>query len=93
MRLVGASNWFIRAPYIFSSLIYTLFGLVLTIAVFYPFLSILQPYLETFFSGYSFNIISYFQTHFWRLFLIEFLGAGAINVFASWVAVRKYSKV
>ena len=93
MRLVGASNWFIRAPYIFSSLIYTLVGLILTIAVFYPFLSILQPYLETFFSGYSFNIISYFQTNFWRFFMLEFFAAGAINVFASWVAVRKYSKV
>ena len=93
MRLVGASNWFIRAPYIFSSLIYTLFGLILTIAVFYPFLTILQPYLETFFSGYSLNIISYFRVSFWRLFILEFLAAGAINVFASWVAVRKYSKV
>lgn len=93
MRLVGASNWFIRAPYIFSSSIYTLFGLILTIAVFYPFLTILQPYLETFFSGYSFNIITYFQQNFWRLFFLEFLGAGAINVFASWVAVRKYSRV
>ncbi len=93
MRLVGASNWFIRAPYLFSSVIYTLLGLAVTALVFYPFLTLLQPYLETFFAGYSFNIVNYFKENFWRIFLLEFFSAAAINIFASWIAVRKYSRV
>ncbi|MEK7203238.1 MAG: permease-like cell division protein FtsX, partial [Patescibacteria group bacterium] len=52
MKLVGASNWFIRAPYLISSLIYTLIGILITIMFFYPFLSLLQPYLDAFFIGY-----------------------------------------
>lgn len=93
MRLVGASNWFIRAPFLISSIIYTLIGLIVTIALFYPFLSVLQPYLEAFFTGYNFNIITYFNQNFTQLFLLEFAGAVGINIIASWIAVRKYSRV
>lgn len=93
MRLVGASNWFIRSPYIISSLIYTLFGTAAVILIFYLFLGVLQPYLEAFFSGYDFNLIKYFNDNFIAIFSLEFLGAAFINILASLVAVRKYSKI
>lgn len=51
MRLVGASNRFIYMPYMVSAFIYTLFSLLIIISIFFPFLSLLQPYLETFFVG------------------------------------------
>ena len=56
-------------------------------------LTLLQPYLETFFLNYNFNIIPYFSDNFARLFILEFLGAAVINVVASLVAVRKYSNI
>ncbi|MBU2081349.1 MAG: permease-like cell division protein FtsX [Patescibacteria group bacterium] len=93
MKLVGASNWFIRAPYLVSSLAYTLIGISATVVIFYLFLSLLQPYLEAFFIGYNFNIITYFNSHFLLIFGSEFLVATLINFFASLVAVNKYSKV
>ncbi len=93
MRLVGASSWFIRAPFLISSVIYTLIGMIITTALFYFFLTLLQPYLETFFMNYDFNIMNYFNAHFLRLASLQFLGAVIINVFASLVAVRKYSNV
>ncbi len=93
MRLVGASSWFIRAPFLISSVIYTLVGMALTTALFYFFLSLLQPYLETFFMDYDFNIMSYFGANFLRLAALEFAGAVIINMLASFVAVRKYSNV
>lgn len=93
MRLVGASKWFIRMPYIFSSLIYTLMGVLIIITVYYPFLSLLQPYLEAFFVGYSINILQYFNDNFWAIFGGQFVAASLVNVLASLVAIRKYSKV
>lgn len=93
MRLVGASNWFIKAPFFISSVIYTLIALAITISLFYPFLGLLQPYLETFFKGYTINIIDYFKNNFLIIAGAEFLVASMVNIFASFVAVRKYSKV
>ncbi len=93
MRLVGASDWFIRAPFIISSLLYTLVGILVASSLFYLFLSLLQPYLETFFLNYDFNIINYFRLHFLQFFALQFIGAAAINIVASLVAVRKYSNI
>lgn len=93
MRLVGASHWFIRAPYLFSGIIYAFIGLLIVIIGFYPFLSILQPYLETFFLGYNINVFTYFIENFFQIFGIQFLGTSLINILASLMAVRKYSKV
>lgn len=93
MRLVGASNWFIKAPYLISGVIYALLGCLAVIAVFYPFLGLLQPYIEAFFVDYSINIISYFKSNFIQIFGLQFLGAVVINGLASLIAVGKYSKV
>jgi len=93
MKLVGASNWFIRSPFIFSGIIYAFAGILLIVAVFFPLLNLLQPYLETFFIDYRINIVSFFQDNFLRIFLVEFLAASLINILASLIAVGKYSRV
>lgn len=93
MRLVGASNWFIRGPFLVASVIYTVVGMLIMIAVFYVFLNLLHPYLETFFSTYNFNIISYFTNNFGMIFGLEFAVALLVNLLAAYLAVGKYSHV
>jgi cell division transport system permease protein len=93
MRLVGASNFFIKSPFLLSSIIYTLIGALFSIFCFYLFLTLLQPYLETFFTGYSFDILLYFESNFIKIFGLEILISAIINVFASLFAVDKYSDV
>lgn len=93
MRLVGASNLFIYAPFLMSSFIYTLIALVAMVAVTFPLLGLLQPYLEIFFVDYSIDIVKYFISNFWIIFGIQFVAISAINVLASYLAVRKYAKV
>jgi len=93
MRLVGASNSFIFMPYVFSALVYALVSVLIIISIFYPFLTLLQPYLETFFMGYNVNILSYFVDNFFLIFGVQFLAVLVINVIASLFAVRKYARV
>lgn len=93
MRLVGASRSFIVAPFLVSSLIYSLFATLLIVTIFFPFLSLLQPYLEVFFTGYNINIVVYFVNNFWSVFGVQFLAATTAAALASLLAVRKYSKV
>lgn len=93
MRLVGASNSFIFMPYVFSALVYALVSILIIISIFYPFLTLLQPYLETFFMGYNVNILSYFVDNFFLIFGVQLLAVLVINVVASLFAVRKYAKI
>ncbi|OQA38516.1 MAG: Cell division protein FtsX [Parcubacteria group bacterium ADurb.Bin316] len=93
MRLVGASKKFIQMPYLLSSIIYTFIGVLIIMIVFYLFLRLLQPYLEAFFVGYNVNLINYFFDNSLKIFGTQFLVAAVINVLASYLAVRKYSKV
>jgi len=92
-RLVGASNFFIYMPYMVSAFVYALLSVLIVISVFYPFLSLLQPYLEVFFSGYNVNLLSYFVDNFALIFGSQFLIVFLINILASLFAVRKYAKV
>lgn len=93
MRLVGASNYFVYFPYIFSAFFYALVSLFITILVFYPFLTLIQPYLDGFFAGYEVNILAHFVNNFWPIFGAQFLAVLLINSLASWLAVRRYAKV
>ena len=93
MRLVGASNFFVYMPYIASAIFYALFSVVLIIIIFFPFLGLLQPYLEVFFTGYNINLVSYFWQNFFLIFSSEFLIVALISVLSSWLAIRRYAKV
>jgi len=93
MKLVGASDWFIRAPFLAEAAWYAFLGVVLIIAIFYPFLHLLQPYLATLFNATELNLIGYFNSNFIRIFGLEFLGAFFINITASLWAIRNYLKV
>lgn len=93
MRLVGASNVFIYAPYLMSSLIYTLVALAAIIVVSFPLLGVVQPYLEVFFVDYNINVVKYFTDNFLLIFGIQFLGIALINIVASYLAVKKYARI
>lgn len=93
MKLVGASTWFIRAPYLISAMIYALLGVAIVMVLLYPFFSLIQPYLTNFFTGFEVNLLAYFEANFLMIFGLEFLAASLVNILASLVAVGKYSKV
>jgi cell division transport system permease protein len=90
MKLVGATNWFVRAPFLFQGIIFGLLSVLVTIILIYPLLGLMQPYViaET-----GFNIISYFNQNFIIIFGLEFIGAIIINIFSSYWAVNKYLDV
>lgn len=93
MKLVGASNAFIEAPFIFSGVVYAVIGVSLIMLLFYPFLNLLQPYLETFFVSYNVNLIKeFFGPNIYKIFGLQLIAAIFINVVASFFAVSRYTK-
>lgn len=93
MKLVGASNWFVRAPFFAESIFYSLVACSIAVGITYFFLNLSNPYLQSFFQDLGFNITAYFNSNFLRIFGGELLGVIALNLLASSVAIRKYLKV
>ncbi|MBN1779121.1 MAG: ABC transporter permease [Candidatus Buchananbacteria bacterium] len=93
MKLVGATNWYIRSPFLLESIIYGLLGVAIAMAVTYPILGLIQPYVNSFFLDSTFNLAQYFSQNIIKILGVEFLITVLLNVLSSIFAMRKYLKV
>jgi cell division transport system permease protein len=90
MRLVGASNMFIRGPFVLQGVMYGLISGIVTLLVLYPVVLWLGPRTESFF---LFNIFEYFVTNFGYLFLV-IVGSGIVlGVVSSTLAIARYLRI
>lgn len=90
MRLVGASNWFIRGPFIVEGLLYGIIATVITTILLYPTFYFTSPKISGFLPVG--DIFSYFKANILALFFL-LLGIGVVlGAFSSFIAVRKYLK-
>lgn len=92
-RLVGATNWFISAPFIVEGIFYSLIACLLIIAIIYPLIGILDPYLIKFFEGLDFSVLNYFNEHFFAIFGLQLVLVIILNVISSSLAIGKYLRV
>ena len=92
MKLVGATNWFIRSPFLLEEVFYALISSLILVSLFYPLLDFIQPHFN-YFLEYDFDLISYFKNNFFFIFGLEFLAIVAINIVSSFIAMKKYLEV
>ena len=91
MRLVGASDKYIRGPFVVSGILYGVCAALITLALFYPLTYYLGDATENFFSGL--NVFRYYVAHFGEFFLI-IAGSGIVfGALSSFLAVRRYLNV
>lgn len=91
MRLVGASNAFIRGPFIVAGIISGIISAVITMILYYPATWYVGKKLATWLGG--FNLYSYYLSHFIVIFGV-LLGCGVLlGGLASFVAVRRYLRI
>ena len=87
MRLVGASNMFIRGPFMLQGIMYGVLAGIFSLLLFYPILVWLGPRTELFF---EINLFTYFTTNFTYIFGV-LIGIGvALGFFSSTLAVARY---
>ncbi len=94
MRLVGATTWFIRMPYLWQSVMYAVFALGGFILIWYPLVGLIQPYVNGLFAdGSRIDLIGYYSTNFFLIFGAELASLILILGVASIIATQKHSKV
>jgi len=93
MRLVGASNWFIRGPFVIESVIVSLLAVLVSTVIVYIVLNAIALPLQQFFSDQGqnqFNIYHYAIDNWPQVIGIQTaLGVG-LAVISSWIGIRRY---
>ncbi len=91
MRLVGASNTYIRGPFFVAGMIAGIVSALIALALFYPASWYAGKSLSQWLGG--FNLFTYYTGHFAYLFLV-LVGSGILlGGIASFVAVRRYLRI
>ncbi|MEK7645937.1 MAG: permease-like cell division protein FtsX [Patescibacteria group bacterium] len=91
MRLVGGSNWHIKAPYLIEGGLYGIFAAVIAIVVFYPALWFVSSKVGVLIPGIS--LIGYFVTNVLQFVPLIFALGIALGIISSWIAIRRFLKV
>ena len=90
-RLVGASDWFIRGPFLIQGAIAGILAGITAFIVFGLSVYFLSPKISFFFS--DLNILRSFVANFWLLLLLQFVVGIGLGVISSIIAMRRYLKV
>ena len=90
MRLIGASNWYIRWPFIMEGVIYGLIGAVVGFVISIGVLWYASPFLSSFLRGIPIFPLS--PVFILAMLGFEFLLAIFLGTFSSYIAVLRYLK-
>jgi cell division transport system permease protein len=91
MKLVGASDMYIRGPFIVEASLYGILAAVISTALAYPATLWIARHTVNFFEGL--NLFSYYKANFFELFFMLCLFGIMISIISSILAVRKYLKI
>lgn len=91
MKLVGASNMYIRGPFVIEAMLYGFIATITTLLIFYPATMWITKKTVFFFEGI--NLHAYYVSHFFELTALLLLFGVLLSVISSLLAVRKYLKI
>lgn len=91
MRLVGASNMFIRLPFIFEGVIYGVVGSIISMILLFISLKFIAPYLTTAIPAGS--LVDFYLDNFWMILGYQILLGSFFGILGGLMAMRKYLKV
>lgn len=93
MRLVGATNWFIRAPFLLEVTFYTAVAVVGGIGIFVGVLYASEPHLQSYFGYGVLNLYGKFKADIALFALYQFGALLALALLSSAIAIRRYLRV
>ncbi|HOB90307.1 MAG TPA: hypothetical protein PKG74_03205, partial [Candidatus Colwellbacteria bacterium] len=91
MRLVGASNAFIRGPYVIVGIVYGVIAVLAAMIIMAPFIYAASPYVSVFITGM--NLWGFFLGSFFKFLGYNLLFGVGIGVISSVIVIRKYLEI
>ena len=91
MRLVGASNKFIRGPYLIQGILYGLIAATISLAIVAPIVYFANPYIIRLMP--DMDLQAYFYKNIFALFGYQVLFGVALGSISSGIAVARYLKI
>jgi cell division transport system permease protein len=92
MRLVGATNWYIRGPFLTESILYAILSTVITIGLLTPVFIKVIPKITQYVNP-SLNVYGISTADYFYLGLILFTLALGLSIISTLSAIRKYFKI
>lgn len=93
MKLVGASNWFVRLPFLSEIIFLSFLAWLINLGLLYLSINLADPYLARFFEGSNFSLQGYLNQNFILFLGGELLGLIILSLISSSLAMRRYLKV
>lgn len=91
MRLVGATQWFIRGPFLVSGILYGAVAAAITAFIFFPLTWLVSPKLMLLLPG--FDLFQYFLANMAEFSGVMFFAGIALGVVSSFIAIRRYLRI
>lgn len=92
MRLVGATNWYIRGPFIIEALMYSIVGTIVTSALLLPIYTNLLPAISHYLDP-STDIFGASYLRFYYLIVLQLIIACVLSIISSLLAIRRYLRI
>lgn len=90
-RLVGASNTFIKLPFIFEGILYGIIAVLFSMVLIFVTVKFAGAYVAG--EGFSSQLVSFYLEGFWIMLGLQLALGVLLGIISSFIAIRKYLKV
>ncbi len=93
MRLVGASNWYIRGPFIMEGVFYGIIATAVAMLVVYLVVIAFGPVLTGWLKDINENVPAYFRANIGIILTVQLVTGIGVGVLSSYIAIRRHLRV
>lgn len=91
MKLVGATKWFVRGPFIVEGALYGIIGATFAVLIIFPLLHVIEPFLIK--SVGSSDVVKFITQRTLLVIGTEYLLGIVVGAVSSWLAISRHLKL
>ena len=93
MRLVGASQSYVKVPFYIEGAIYGISAATLAFLLLVLSASYFNSVSASYFRGFNLDAYGILMSHFFQVLLLQLLAGALLGIFSSAISIRKYVRI